>query len=136
MQFRASRFVRERATCSTSPRMRREVEQVASPSKISLRRLFQGAAAARALAGGAAEAMTGNPDGIAGDVRVEELGQVHALALAPRQRQVEHLVEVAVVNVAAVVDRYEAAAHHAGEILLAVRLAQQRQIVVELPLGD
>ena len=46
----------------------------------SFRGLFQRAAAARALAGGAAEAMPGDADRIAVEVVVQQVGQMHALA--------------------------------------------------------
>ena len=54
----------------------------------------------------------------------------------PRQRQIEHLVEVAVIEVAAPVDRDEAAAHHAVEVVVAMGLAQQAHVAVELALRD
>ena len=50
----------------------------------SLRRLLQRAAAARSLAGGAAEAMSGDADWIIGNVIVEQIAQVQTLARTAR----------------------------------------------------
>ena len=63
--------------------------------------------------------------------RSREMG---ARAAAARERQVEHLVEVAVVDVAAIVDRQEAAAHHAVEVLVAMRMHELVEVAVELAL--
>jgi len=56
-------------------------------------------------------------------------------ALEP-QRQPQHLVEIAVVDVALPVDREQRAAHHAVEVVGAMRAVQQRHVLVELALGD
>ena len=50
----------------------------------SFRRLFQCAAAARTLAGGAAVAMPGDADRVAGDVFIEQIRKVHAFTRAVR----------------------------------------------------
>src|SRR6266545_341917 len=65
--------------------------------RVSLRGFLQRAAAARALAGRAAEAMAGDADRIADDIRIDQVGQMHPLAAVVSERQVEHLVEVAVI---------------------------------------
>src|SRR5919108_195920 len=76
-------------------------------SEPSLRRFLERAAAARSLAGGAAVAMAGDANRPAFELDVEQLGQVDALArdVSACERQIEHLVEVAVVDVALPIDR-------------------------------
>ena len=80
--------------------------------------------------------MAGDPDRVAGNVVVHEIGEMHPFPAGARQRQVEHLVEVAVEDVAAVVDRHQVAAHDTVEIGVEVGSAQQRDVVVELAFGD
>src|ERR1700704_2202604 len=98
----------------------------------SFRRFLEGAAATRSLAGGAAETMAGDADRVVAEVGGQEGGKVAAPAARPRQRQIEHLVEIAVIEETAPIDRDEAAAHDAFEIVVAMRLAQQAQVAVEL----
>ena len=80
--------------------------------------------------------MAGDADRIADDIRIDQVGQMHPLAAVVSERQVEHLVEVAVIDVAAVVDRHQVAAHDTVEIGVEVGSAQQRDVVVELAFGD
>src|SRR5688572_18902407 len=87
--------------------------------------LGQRAAAAAALPRRAAVAMPSHDDGVAAEVHAHQLAQVDAFlrgALAPAQpeRQAEHLVEVAVVDVALPVHADQPAAHHAPEVLVSV----------------
>src|SRR5437763_15302046 len=65
---------------------------------------IQGAAAGRALPRGAAVAMIAHRDAGAGELALGELANVQRFAPAMPERQAEHLVEVAVVDVAAPVD--------------------------------
>ena len=80
--------------------------------------------------------MIAHRDAGAGEVALGELANVHRFAPAMPERQAEHLVEVAVVDVAAPVDRHEAAAHHRLEVLVAMRGAQELHVAVELALRD
>src|SRR5262249_52236483 len=73
---------------------------------------------------------------IAGNVVVDQVGEMYALALAAVERQGEHLVEVAVVDKALPVDRDQVAAHHAAEGLLAMRVQQKVEGAVELALRE
>src|SRR5262245_1881448 len=109
---------------------------LSSRAAFLFRRLFQRAAAARSLPGGAAVAVTGDADRAAGEIVIDQLRQMHALASAAFDRQVEQLVEVAIVDIAAIVERDQVATHHAVEVIVAVRLAQEPEVVVELALGD
>ena len=77
------------------------------------------AAAARALPGGAAVAMAGDGDRGTVERVVEEVAQV-ARRRAAALWEGEHLIEVAVVEVAAVIDADERAAHHLGGVLVAM----------------
>src|SRR5712692_5114422 len=97
---------------------------------------MQGARARRPLSGGAAVAMVAHGDRIAREIAPDELREVHALAPIDDERQAEHLVEVAVVDVALPVDRQQRAAHHRFEILRSMRAMQQIHVLAELPLGD
>src|SRR5262249_58149403 len=65
---------------------------------LSLGGLFQGTAAARSLAGGAAEAMPGNAHRVVGDVVVEQVGEMHARTSVALERQGGDLVEVGIVD--------------------------------------
>src|SRR5436305_15124151 len=94
---------------------------------------IQGAAAGRALSRGAAVAMVAHSDRAIRELPGEEIAKPPALAA---ERQAQHLVEVAVVDVALPVNRDQAAAHHRLEVLLAVRAMQQVHVAVELPLRD
>src|SRR5688572_9627574 len=95
---------------------------------------LQRAAAGRALPGGAAVAVVAHGDGVAGEVAADQVGELRPRAvlraLLERERQLEHLVEVAVVHVALPVDRDQAAAHDGLEVLVAVRAVEQRHVVV------
>src|SRR5262245_33827074 len=70
------------------------------------------AAARRAGAGGAAVAVVAGDDAAAFEARRVEVAHVRRRAVV--ERQVEHLVEVAVVQAAVPADRQRVAAHHAG----------------------
>src|SRR5438034_10858033 len=78
--------------------------------------LRQRAAATRSLAGGAAITVARDPDRPTFDINVEQIGQVHAFVRAVLERQIEHLVEVAIVDVAAPVDRNPMSGHEAVEV--------------------
>src|SRR5215472_5090032 len=69
-------------------------------SKKALRRFFERAAAARSLAGGAAVAMAADPDRPPLYLGFKQIRQVQALARVVFERQIEHLIEIAVVDVA------------------------------------
>ena len=58
--------------------------------------------------------------------------------LAPlvAQGQIEHLVEIAVIEIAAVIDRDQGAAHDALEIGIKMGVLEQRQIIVERALRE
>src|SRR5207245_2257264 len=92
---------------------------------------MQGAAAGRALPRGAAKAMIAYGDARAREFARDQFGETGA---PPTQRQVEHLVEVAVVYVALPVDRNQVAAHHRRQVFLPVRSAQELHVLRELPL--
>ena len=69
--------------------------------------------------------MAGDADRVAGEIRVEQLGQVRACFAVVRQRQIEHLIEIAVIDVAAPVDRDQRAAHDTIEIGVEMGVLQQ-----------
>src|SRR4051812_35342421 len=101
---------RSRATAPASRDAPRSPPPRRAPGRrwrASLGRLLEGSSAARALAGGAAEAMARDPDLPAFDVFDQEVAQMRAPS--PAERQPEHLVEVAVVQEALVVDADERA---------------------------
>src|SRR6266480_6236255 len=94
------------------------------------------AAAARALPGGAAEAVVLYHDRIAGEIAPDEIGELCSGPTRDPERQAQHLVEIAIVDGALPVDRDQSAAHHGAEILLAEGFLQQLHVGVELPPGD
>src|SRR6266566_1083477 len=98
--------------------------------------LRQRAAATRSLAGGAAITVARDPDRPTFDIDVEQIGQVHAFVRAVLERQIEHLVEIAIVDVAAPVDRNQISAHDAVEVGVEVRAAEQIQVAIELAVGQ
>src|SRR5215470_19824887 len=71
----------------------------------SFRHRAQGATAARSLSGRAAEAMACHPDWVAIELVGDQLREMGALAATPGQRQVEHLIEVAIIEISAPIDR-------------------------------
>ena len=92
------------------------------------------AAAARALSGGAPVAVVAHGDRASVEVLAEGIAQVGTRSPRDAQRQAEHLVEVAIVEVALPIDRDHRAAHHRIEVRLAVRPAQEPHVIAELPL--
>src|SRR3569832_427127 len=101
---------------------------------LRVRTLCQRAAATAALPRGAAVAVVIDHDGIAGEACRDEVLDVHARPAVEAQRQAQHLIEVAVVDVTLPIDALEAAAHHRIEIGVAVRLVQQGHVILELAL--
>src|SRR5687768_4525333 len=83
--------------------------------------------AAAPLTRGAAVAVPGDCDRVAIEVEPSQLPEVHSLfrrrAATPTQpqRQAEHLIEVAVVNVALPVHTDQAAAHDSLQVVITVR---------------
>ena len=80
--------------------------------------------------------MARDPDRPTFDIDVEQIGQVHAFVRAVLERQIEHLVEIAIVDVAAPVDRNQISAHDAVEVGVEVRAAEQIQVAIELAVGQ
>src|SRR5262245_15637136 len=80
--------------------------------------------------------MTRDADSIAFDVIVKQIRQVHAATPSPRHRQVEHLVEVAVVDVTAPVNRNQGAAHDVVEVGIEMSILEETEIAVEFACGD
>src|SRR6516225_6453782 len=74
------------------------------------------AAAARALSGRTAVAVLGHRYRRGVDFAAEEVGNMATRLAGDHERYAEHLVEIAVVQIAAVVDRHERAAHDGIEI--------------------
>src|SRR5262245_36569887 len=105
-------------------------------SKRARRRFLERAAAARSLAGGAAVAMAADPDRPSLHLGFEQIGQVQALARVVFERQIEHLIEIAVVDVAPPIDRNQVSAHHLVEVGVEVRALQQVEVAVELAVGN
>src|SRR5258705_13833194 len=108
----------------------------AARSSGACRRLRQRAAAARSLAGGAAIAMACDADRPPLDVGVEQVRQVHALACIMPERQIKHLIEVAVVDEASPIHRNQISAHDVLEIGVNMRTLQQIEVTIELTVGD
>ena len=67
--------------------------------------------------------MAGNPDRIAGDLGMEQVRQVDLLARIALEGKIQHLIEIAVVDVAPPIDRDEVPAHHVREIGVEMRAA-------------
>src|SRR6476659_1615701 len=103
---------------------------------LSLGRLSERAAATRPLAGGASVAVAGNPDRLARDLGVEQVREVRPLAPIVFERQIQHLVEIAIVDIAPPIDGDEISAHHVLEIGVEMSVAQQIDVAIELSLGD
>ena len=80
--------------------------------------------------------MIGDPDGGARQFLVQQFGQMDAARSASAQRQVQHLVEIAVVDVALPVHRDQVPAHHRRQVLVPVRGLEQVHVGLELPLGQ
>src|SRR3954470_23261360 len=102
----------------------------------SLRRLSECAAATRPLAGGASVAVAGNPDRLARDLGVEQVREVRPLAPIVFERQIPHLVEIEIVEIAPPIDGDEISAHHVLEIGVEMSVAKQIDVAIELALGD
>src|SRR5262249_5358265 len=96
----------------------------------------QGSTAARTLAGGTAIAMACDPDRVAVEIVGQQIFEPASRTTGDGQWQIEHLVEVAVIKIAAPTDRHEVAAQDAAKIFFAMGLTQQPQITVEVALGD
>src|SRR5215471_3519011 len=90
------------------------------------------AAAARALSCRAAVAVLGDRNRRRVDLAPEEIRNVSARLAGDHERNAEHLVEITVVEIAAVIDRHERAAHDAVEIRRVVRRTKQRHVGGEL----
>src|SRR5207245_841124 len=71
----------------------------------------------------------------AGEIASDQVRKMRAPAAFEPQRQHQHLVEIAVVDVALPVDREQRAAHHALDVVGAVRAVQQGHVLAELALG-
>src|SRR5260370_42359030 len=102
---------------SASPR---HSERAARSSGAS-RRLRKRAAAPRSWAGRAAIAMACDANRPPVDVGVEEVRQVHALARIMPERQIKHLIEVAVVDEPSPIHRNKISAHDVLEIGIYMR---------------
>src|SRR5262249_56174479 len=70
------------------------------------------------------------------DLGVQQVGQVQALARVVFERQIEHLIEVAVIDVPAPVDRNQVSAHYVVEIGVEVRAPQQVEVAIELAVSN
>src|SRR5262249_34674447 len=99
------------------------------------RALRERAAAARSLSCGAPVAVIGDGDRRACQLFREKVGQGASRLARRDQRNAEHLVEIAIVEVAAVVDRYERPAHDVVEVRGIVRRMEQRHVGCELALA-
>src|SRR5262249_41360200 len=102
----------------------------------SFGRFLQGPAAARTLGSGAAVTGARDPCGAAVEIVRQQIFEPAARAVRSAQRHMEQLVEVAVIEIAAPVDRYEVAAHDTVQVFVAMSLAQQTHVTVEFALGD
>ena len=96
-------------------------------------RSIQGASAATALAGGAPVTMLADLDRASLEILAEQIIQVQAL-LPVAQRHVQHLIEVAVVEIAPPVDAQQLPAHDGLQVVVLMGLPQQLQIAVEFAL--
>src|SRR6185295_7712226 len=85
---------------------------------------------------GASVAVAGNPDRIAGDLGMEQVRQADLLARIALKGEIQHLIEIAVVDVAPPVDGDEVPAHHMREIGVEMRAAKQIEVAIELALGE
>lgn len=52
------------------------------------------------------------------------------------ERHLQHLVEIAVVDIPAPIDAHQIAAHHVLEVLAMISVLEQRHVVAELVLGN
>src|SRR3954470_19830200 len=102
----------------------------------SLRGLSERTPATRPLAGGASVAMAGNPDWRARGLGVEQVREVCPRAPIVFEWQAQHLVEIAIVDIAPPIDGDEISAHHVLEIGVEMSVAQQIDVAIELALGD
>src|SRR4051812_5516178 len=102
----------------------------------SLRRLSERAAATRPLTGGASVAVAGNVDRLARELGVEQVGEMCPRVAIVFERQIQHLVEITIVDIAPPIDGDEISAHHVLEIGVEMSLAQQIDVAIELALGD
>src|SRR5713101_896138 len=103
---------------------------------LSLRRLGQGATATRSLAGGAAVAVARDSNCLAFDLRFKQVREVHALAPLMLQREIEHLVEIAVIDIAAPIYRDQATTHDMLQIAIEMSVSQQIEVALELAFRD
>ena len=65
--------------------------------------------------------MPGNADRLTLDVGVKQLRQVYTLARIVFERQVEHLIKIAVVDITTPIDRNQISAHDVLEVGVEVR---------------
>ena len=68
--------------------------------------------------------------------RGRKLGEVRSVAALAGERQAQHLIEVAIVDVALPVDGEERTAHDRLEVLRLIRVLGQRHVFLEAALGD
>src|SRR6185312_3869280 len=80
--------------------------------------------------------MTGNADGIVVDCVLQQVGQMYALMCSACHRQIEHLVEVAIIDVATPVNRNQVAAHDAIEVRVQMVILQVPEIAIERTICD
>src|SRR3569832_400030 len=99
---------------------------------VRVRTLCQRAAATAALPRRAAVAVIFDHDGITREAGRDEVLDVRARPAMETQRQAQHLIKVAVVDITLPIDADEAAAHHRSEIGVSVRLVQQCHVLFEL----
>src|SRR6201987_1956936 len=98
--------------------------------------LRQRAAAARTLSGSTAVAVPGHPDRLTLHFGVKQLRQMYTLAGIMFVWQGETLIKIAVVDIAAPIDRNQISAHDVLEVGIEMRPPQQIEVALELPVRD
>ena len=94
--------------------------------------VLQGPATARALARSATVAVICDQNRFIGQGHRRQIPQVRALSIVRLHGETKHLVEIAVVQVALPVNRYQRSAHYLFEIFVPVRAFEQIKVIVEL----
>src|SRR5918992_155678 len=81
--------------------------------------------------------MVGHLDGITRKkLGTHKIAHMQSAAVAELQWQPQHLIEVAIVDIALPIDTEEGTAHHTLEVFCTMVLVQQLHIPAKLPLGD
>ena len=81
--------------------------------------------------------MVGHLDGITRKkLGTHKIAHMQSAAVAELQWQPQHLIEVAIIDIALPIDTEEGTAHHTLEVFCAMGLVQQLHIPAKLPPGD